>query len=464
MRLPTRRQQENNSMRDKALTIWNAGLQAVLGEPLVTDAIEIDGDFLMIDGESVDRKDFDRVLVVGGGKAGSSMARGLEHRLADWLPVSGIVNVPEGTERKTNKTPTTGVRTHPARPPGVNEPTAAGVEGAQQMMEIVRSASARDLVIVLISGGGSALIPLPTDGVSLEDKVAVTRYLSGVGATIDQLNTVRKHLSKIKGGGLLRACNAGRMLTLILSDVLGDPVDLIASGPTVEDPSRTMDALAVLNRFDPDGQLPSSVYRILSQTAGEQQHTLSTTQARTIVIGNNAVAVDAAGIQAESMGLNHLMQSAVQSEGAAEVIGVRIANLMVERLRTPTEERKHDCLIWGGEPTVELVNVDQRGKGGRNQQLVLAAYQHLIELNLSESEWERIVILSAGTDGEDGPTDAAGAVIDVRAHRRAIALQLDPQVFLDRNDAYSFFSAVDGLILTGPTGTNVCDLRVAIVR
>ena len=463
-------------MREQALMIWEAGVDAVLAEPLVANAIEVDGDFMMIDTESFDRKDFDRVLVVGAGKAGSAMAAGLERRLGAWLPIAGIVNVPEGTERSddtmeaypTSEVSIHRIKTHAARPAGINEPTVAGVAGSQQMMSLVRAANQRDLVIALISGGGSALMPLPIDGVTIEHQLAVIRLLSGAGATIDELNTVRKHLSKIKGGGLLRACQAKTMLTLILSDVLGDPLDVIASGPTVMDSTTIADAKAVLHRFDPNRKLPQSIYEALEQENALED--LAPTDeplkvdAYEIVIGNNAVAVDAAGVQAESMGFNHIMQSSRQSEGGAEAIGVRIADIMVEMLQRPAKERQHDCLIWGGEPTVELIDAQTRGKGGRNQQLALAAYRRLIELDLPESHWKRIAILSAGTDGEDGPTDAAGAVVDAGVHLRATQANLDPAAFLKRNDAYHFFEATGGLIITGPTGTNVCDIRVAIVN
>jgi glycerate-2-kinase len=320
------------------------------------------------------------------------------------------------------------------------------------------------LVIVLISGGGSALLVDPADGLTLEDQLIVIRRLSGGGADINQLNTVRKHLSGVKGGGLARACRDSSMVSLILSDVLGDPLDLIASGPTVADPSSAEDALTVLKKFDLDQTLPDSVYRCLRSKTEITQPLTQIQRVATLVIGNNAVAVDAAGIQAESLGYNHVMKCARQSEGEAEVVGRHLAEMTLEMLRRDPTQHRQDALITGGEPTVTLANENERGKGGRNQQLVLAAYERLLELNLSPKDWNRLVILSGGTDGEDGPTDAAGAWIDAAVHASAVAQNLLPESFLNRNDAYSFFQATGGLLMTGPTATNVCDIRVALVE
>ncbi|MFK8110800.1 MAG: glycerate kinase [Rubripirellula sp.] len=449
-------------LRRKATEIWTAGVDAVRAAPLVSREVRVTADELQVGEHVWSKKDFDRVLVVGAGKAGAAMALGLLQSIGDWLPVSGWLNVPAGTE--TLDLPLNGIQLHAARPAGVNEPTIEGVEGTRRIMQLVREAGPRDLCIALISGGGSALLPAPIAGISLADKQQVTRFLSGAGADIAELNTVRKHLSDVKGGGLLRACRAAELITLVLSDVLGDPLDLIASGPTVLDPSTPADALAVLARFDPEHELSANIYQALSQAsvaaeAGAESQTRSTT----IVIGNNAVAVDEAGICAEGLGFNHAMQSARTCEGSAEAVGQRLAEMTVQMLRADPSSHRTDCLITGGEPTVILAPVDQRGKGGRNQQLVLAAYQYLLSQELSDEEWSRLCILSGGTDGEDGPTDAAGAVIDHQLHLHAESKRLDPADYLRRNDAYRFFDAIGGLILTGPTGTNVCDLRVAVV-
>ncbi|TWT50173.1 putative hydroxypyruvate reductase [Rubripirellula amarantea] len=438
---------------EDATAIWNAGLDAVRAKPLVTRAVSVDGDQLLINEHSFFRSDYDRVLVIGAGKAASAMAQGLQESLHDWLPISGWVNVPEGTQ-----TSIPGIVTHPARPAGVNEPTQAGVEGTRKILDLAASAGPRDLVIALISGGGSALLPLPKPGITLADKLAVIRHLSSSGATINELNTVRKHLSDIKGGGLLRACERTNLVTLILSDVLGDPLDLIASGPTVADTSTPQDAIDVLARFDAERELPHRIYDVINHS-----DVVRAKPAINIVIGNNAVAVDEAGIKAESLGYNHVMQCASSSEGLADQIGRHLAAMTVAMLRADANKHRNDCLLQGGEPTVELCAAEQRGLGGRNQHLVLAAYEELLSIDLSIDEWNRLCLLSGGTDGEDGPTDAAGAYVDAKVHHNAVQLGLNPADYLARNNAYRFFEQAGGLLITGPTGTNVCDVRVALV-
>lgn len=454
------------SPRSDATEIWNAGVDAVRAKPLVCREVSIKGSDLLIGQRQWSRKDFDRVIIVGAGKAGTAMAQGLLEAIHNWLPVVGWINVPEGTVPQAAAQALGDVHVHAARPAGVNEPTTEGIAGTREILKLVSDAGERDLCIALISGGGSALMPAPIDGITLEDKQNVTRFLSGAGADITELNTVRKHLSVVKGGGLLRACRAGELVTLILSDVLGDPLDLIASGPTVPDTSTIGDAIDVLQKYDPQKTLADRIYATLSRlkNAGPARQEHLVCKSTTLVIGNNAVAVDEAGIRAEKLGYNHAMQSARQCEGSAEDVGRRLAEMTVGMLRAGPNAHRTDCLITGGEPTVTLAPADVRGRGGRNQQLVLAAYQHLLSLELTDDEWNRLCILSAGTDGEDGPTDAAGAILDAEVHQFACKLDLKITEHLKRNDAYTYFKRTNGLLLTGPTGTNVCDVRVAVVR
>ncbi|QDU98224.1 glycerate kinase type-2 family protein [Lignipirellula cremea] len=442
-------------LRDDAWAIWSAGLEAVRSDRLVREAVQVlEGD-LYIGDACLPLAEIDRILVVGAGKAGAGMAAGLEEALGPQLlkekQVAGWINVPDDCVR-----PLTQLHLHGARPAGQNEPTAAGVAGTRRILELVQSAGPRDLCLCLISGGGSALLPAPVPGVSIEDKQSVTRFLSGAGANIEELNTVRKQLSLVKGGGLLRACQAGRLITLLISDVIGDPLDVIASGPTVENTTTAADALGVLEKFQARQHgLPASLFQALEQAAASAPPAVRT-QSATLVIGNNAAAVDAAGVEAERRGYSHAMTAATQLEGAAEEIGVRLAQLAVS-MRT---QNGPDCLITGGEPIVHLVPAAERGRGGRNQQLVLAA---LAEMQTTANGLEGIVLLSGGTDGEDGPTDAAGAVVDARIAARAQQLQLSPDDYLRRNDAWRFFAPIDGLLKTGPTDTNVCDIRVVVV-
>ena len=462
------------NLRQDAVDIWNAGVDAVRAEGLVHREVTVDGDRLIIGEQQWKRSDFDRVLVVGAGKAGAAMTRGLLTSLGDWLPISGWVNVPEGTEAPNivdGKQLSGNVNLYPARPAGINEPTAQGVIGTEKILQKVSNAGQRDLCIALISGGGSALLPAPHPEISLADKLEVTKFLSGAGADITELNTVRKHLSRIKGGGLLMACRAAELITLVLSDVLGDPLDLIASGPTVIDPSTPGQALQVLDTYDHKHCLPESVYRALrreiSSATREPRVQVKASEVcrhTTLVIGNNAVAVDEAGILAERRGYNHVMQSARQCEGAAEDVGRQLAEMALHMLRSESVTHRNDCLITGGEPVVKLAPEVIRGLGGRNQQLILSAYQTLLSRGLSQREWQSLCLLSGGTDGEDGPTDAAGAIIDAEVHQNACRQKLNPDEYLQRNDAYHFFAQTGGLLKTGPTGTNVCDVRVVVVN
>jgi hydroxypyruvate reductase len=348
----------------------------------------------------------------------------------------------------------------------MNEPTEAGVRGGERILEIGGSLQPSDLCFCLISGGGSALLPAPVEGVSLADKQALTRHLSGAGANIQQLNTVRKQLSRIKGGGLARACRAGRLISLIISDVLGDPLDVIASGPTVLDTATPADALAILEQFDAAQIAPAATELLCRKARDNGPPKRPACEVTNLVIGNNAVAVDAAGIEAERRGYSHAMLAARQLEGPADEIGAHLADMAL-RMRS---ESGPDCLITGGEPIVRLAPAEIRGKGGRNQQLVLAALVQALAAKReasasrgSSNPLDGIVLLSGGTDGEDGPTDAAGALANAALVEQMRAQNVDPADYLRRNDAYTFFQQLGGLIKTGPTHTNVCDIRVAVV-
>ncbi len=312
-----------------------------------------------------------------------------------------------------------------------------------------------DLCLCLISGGGSALMPAPVEGITLDDKLAVTRHLSSSGANIEQLNAVRKQLSRIKGGGLARACRAGRLATLIISDVLGDPLEVIASGPTVPDTSTPQMALDVLREFGARrAGIDSRVFDYLEQK-GRQPQAQPACQVTNLLIGSNATAVDAAGAAAERLGYRPAMAAATASEGLAEDVGRDLAQRAL-RMRS---ERGPNCLVSGGEPVVRLIEPERRGLGGRNKQLVLAALQTL----LAAGGADRIALLSGGTDGEDGPTDAAGR----RARRQHPGRGNDERARSGRLPAAErrlpLLGPLGGLIMTGPTHTNVCDLRVVVV-
>ena len=437
--------------------IWRAGVAAVMPERLIRSRVHVDGNWLIIGDDTVDLRGIDRIAIVGAGKAAGAMVVALEDilgpkRLAE-KSVTGWVNVPADCV-----VPTKLVTLHAARPAGVNEPRPEGVKGTHHILEIVSSLGPRDLCCCVFTGGGSALLPAPVPEITLDDKIRVTRLLSAAGANIEQLNTVRRELSLVKGGGLANACRAGRLFTLLISDVLGDSLEAIASGPTVLSATTAGDASAVLDELGLTAEPTiQSVVGYLQQRGRklETDPVEKATRARAgthIVLGNNATAVDAAGGEAERLGYAHSMISATKPEGPAEEVGRHLA-AMALRMRHGAAP---DCLISGGEPTVTLVDETHRGKGGRNQQLALAALTAV-------GDCQNIAILSGGTDGEDGPTDAAGAFVTREVIRAARGQQLDPQDYLSRNDAYRFFQQSGGLFITGPTQTNVCDLRVAVV-
>ncbi len=450
-------------LRDDARQIWKTGVAAVDSQHLVKQALQLKDQTLWIQDQPIDLSETRRIVVIGAGKAGAGMATGLETVLLGSTPFQGIVegwiNVPADCAQTLRC-----IQLHPARPAGLNEPTQAGVQGSAQILDLVQTMDPSDLCICLLSGGGSALLPAPISGISLADKQQVTQFLSAAGANIQQLNTVRKQLSAIKGGRLAKACRASRLVTLIISDVPGDPLDIIASGPTVVDSSTPADAIAILDRFEAnESHLLNTVYDALRTQVETPRMELSGDgpDVNNHIIGNNQLAVEAAVQEARSLGYRCDYEFAVDLEGPAEEVGQQLSR----RGQQMKVSGEINCWISGGEPTVQLAPLARRGRGGRNQQLVLAALddqlQHLVEHD-SSTPWQGIALLSGGTDGEDGPTDAAGAFLDQRVAELARQQGLHPQSYLDRNDAYSFFNAVQALIKTGPTHTNVCDLRILL--
>lgn len=453
-RFPTR-------LREDALRIWLAGLNAVRSSRLLFETVEFADGALRLGEEWIDLGGVRRIAVLGGGKAAAGMTQALEQALGPPLlrdkQVHGLVSVPDDCLLRTDA-----VMLQSGRPAGVNEPTASGHAAAQKMLKLAAGLNPQDLCICLFSGGASALLPAPIDGLSLADKLGLTREMSDRGATIHQINAVRRELSHIKGGGLARACRAGRLVSLIISDVPGDDLSLIGSGPTVQIGEGVEQAIAVLRMLAlteiPVGQraiarlerrLESSEYQ---QAPIDPSVTSRGCHVTNLLIGNNSMAVDAAGIEAERLGYSHAMIAANQPEGDAE----EVARKLVEMARRMRTDEGPDCLITGGEPTVRLAPAPIRGRGGRNQQLCMAALAE-------ECDWRRMALMSGGTDGEDGPTDAAGAIVDEGIADHASELGLNPRDYLARNDAYSFFTQTGGLLKTGPTHTNVCDLRVVTV-
>jgi hydroxypyruvate reductase len=337
-------------------------------------------------------------------------------------------------------------------------PDEAGVAGTQRMAELLGSATGRDLVLAVVSGGGSALLTLPAAGLALVSLQVTTDLLLRSGATIVEMNTVRKHLSQVKGGGLARLAGPATVVGLILSDVVGDPLDVIASGPTAPDVTTFADAWAVLQRYDLIGCVPSAVReRLRAGVEGKLPDTLkpgstSLNRVHNVVVGSNRLAAEAAVDTAQANGLGAMLLSTFVEGEAREVARVAAA-LAKEIVRHDRPVPRPACLVWGGETTV---TVRGRGRGGRNQELALSAAQSIAGL-------PGVLLMALGTDGTDGPTDAAGAVATGETVARAHALGLDPAAHLANNDAYPFFNALDDLIRTGPTGTNVNDLLFLFV-
>jgi hydroxypyruvate reductase/glycerate 2-kinase len=436
-----------NTLRQHALHIWQAAVDAARPQDLLRAALA-DGPLAQALASAR------RLVVVGCGKAGAAMAEGVESAVPHLLDrMTGVVNVPAESVR-----PLRAIRLHDARPAASNQPTAAGAVGAEEILQLLREAAPDDVALCLISGGGSALLPLPVEGVSLDDKQRVTQLLHVCGATINEMNAVRKHLSRIKGGRLAEAFRGRALFSLILSDVIGDPIDVIASGPTAPDPTTFADALAVLERYQLTGQVPAAVLAHLRRGAagavGETPKQLPA-NVHNLILANNARSLAAAQRTAEQLGYRVLNLGSF-IEGETRHVATALAGIVRSIQHDGVPLQPPVCVLSGGETTVTLR--PDHGLGGRNVEFVLATVHKLGAAGLRGA-----VLISGGTDGEDGPTDAAGAIADQETLDRAAQAHLDPAAYLRRNDAYHFFEATGDLLKTGLTQTNVMDVRVFLV-
>jgi glycerate 2-kinase len=414
------------SLRRQGLRIFKAALKAADPYQAVLRHLRIDPE------------PYRNIFVIGAGKASAQMARAIE-RLFGARISGGEINVKDGHTARLRR-----IRINECGHP---IPDQRGVAGARRIAQIASEASEDDLVICLISGGASALLPLPAPPITLAEKQKTTQLLLNCGASIHEINCVRKHISQIKGGKLARLVYPATLVTLILSDVIGDDLDVIGSGPTVPDRSTLADARAILQKYG----IPNKLLAAAQETPKPGDKIFAKT--RNIIVGSNALAVDAAAAEARRLGFHTQVLTTFLEGEAREVARVHAA--IAREIRTSGRPvRAPACVISGGETTVTIRGA---GLGGRNQEFALAAALEIADLR-------QALILSGGTDGTDGPTDAAGAIADGTTLERSQALGLSAAAFLANNDSYRFFEAIGDLIKTGPTGTNVADIQLILIN
>ncbi len=444
-------QKKLNSMRQDAVSIFNSALSAVNAFYAVKKYCRRENDILYIDQSAFNLEAYQNIYIIGAGKASAHMGAAIEEILPLLKITGGIINVKYGhtVALKTIKLVEAG---HPI-------PDKNGHTGAQQILHLVEKAKKDDLIICLISGGGSALLPLPALSLTLSDKQKTIRTLLSCGASINEINALRKHMSLLKGGRLAEKAWPATLITLIVSDVVGNPLDVIASGPTVGDPSTFRDCMDIIHKYNISDQIPAVVAEHfkngitgkISDTPCPGDQIFDKTF--NLIIASNIEALTAASKMSKSLGYNTLILSSM-IEGDTREAALFHTAIAKEIRKTGNPVPSPACILSGGETTVILKG---NGKGGRNQEFALTAA-------LDISDENRMVLLSGGTDGTDGPTDAAGAVVDSETIRKAINAELNPADFLKNNDAYHFFQKTGDLVMTGPTGTNVMDLRIVLVK
>jgi hydroxypyruvate reductase len=440
---------KKSELRTDAVAIFNASLKAVDPISAVKKHVSLDGDMLRVGDRGYNLSTYAHIYVVGCGKAAASMSYALEEILQNRVD-GGIINVKYG-HTKDLKFITINEAGHPI-------PDEAGVKGTREIVALLQRLGETDLVIFVISGGGSALLPLPREGITLEEKQRVTKMLLERGASIDEMNAVRKHISRVKGGQLARVAYPATSISLLLSDVVGDRIEVIASGPTVPDESTFRDCMSILEKYHV--KLPESVMNLLKRGLNgaleETPKAGDTIFDKTfpLIIGSNIMALKAAEQKARALGYYNTLLLSSSIEGETKEVAKVHAALAKEIHATGNPIPKPACIISGGETTVTLKG---KGLGGRNQEFVLASALEIAGM-------DGTVILSCGTDGTDGPTDAAGALADGFTTQRAEKLGMHPREYLRNNDSYHFFEKLDDLIKTGPTNTNVMDVRLVLVR
>jgi len=434
--------------RGDLIDIAEAALGAVDPFDLVKGAMLLDGEILRVGGEEIDLGNVENIFVVGAGKACFQMARAAAEILDDRVR-GGVFNVPEEPGTGLDERYIFHVAGHPS-------PDEAGVEGAYQIVSMAERAGPRDLFIVLISGGGSALLPYPAGDITLEELQELTSQLLACGATINEINTIRKHVSEVKGGRLAQAAHPATVISLIVSDVVGDPVESIASGPTVPDPSTFADCHEILEKYGILDGVPEAILKrirdgmegLVKETPkpGDPEFNRTTN----VLVGNNGIALEAARQRADDLGYPTLVLTD-RMEGEAREIGIFAASIL-NSINTSNLPMQPPCLVLiGGETTVTLIGP---GDGGRNQELALAASRKIRGNGL---------LLSLATDGRDGPTDSAGALVDEETCGAVEAQGMSPEKAIADNAEYEVLKEIGAHIFTGYTGTNVCDIIFILV-
>ena len=431
------------NQRQKTIEIFLAGVESVKPQNLIRNHVSMDNDILWINGIPFDIASTRNIYVTGFGKASAAMSQTLESILNTKI-TGGCVITKYG-----HSVPQKYVEIIEAGHP---VPDENGIRGTERILSIVNHAGEDDLVICLISGGGSALLADVPEGCTLDDLIVLNSLLLRTGADITEINCIRKHLSKVKGGLLSKATYPARLVSLIISDVIGDPLDVIASGPTVPDPTTFTDAISILKKYHIEDKISNQMYQVLVDGMQKKhRETLKTSdeaflKTSNIRIGNNHLALQSAKEKAESLGYHTGIVTEKLEGDVADV-----ANFIIESVKSA---EKNTCLLFGGEPTVKVTGT---GLGGRNQHLALIIADVLKDM-------PGITVLAAGTDGTDGPTDAAGAVVDSCSWKNASKMNLNIEQYIIDNDAYHFFKQEGGLIITGPTQTNVMDIMIALIQ
>jgi hydroxypyruvate reductase len=435
--------------RQDGRIIFEAGVEAADPMVLVPRHLQLDGQILHVSEVVYDLTLYKNFYIVGAGKATGKMALAVEQLLGDRIS-GGLIIV-----RRGHTVPLQKLEVVEAGHPIPDQP---GVNATEAILELVRRTLETDLILCLISGGASALLTSPSAGLSLGDKQQTTQTLLNCGARIHEVNAIRKHISKVKGGRLAELAYPATVVSLLLSDVIGDGVDIIGSGPTAPDSSTFVDCLSIIRRYGVSEMIPEAVRRFLEKgAAGEAAETPKLGNAvfdkvQNLIVGNNQSALWAAKEKAEALGYHALVLSS-SLEGEAKKVAIDHLAIAKDVLAGRGGFHRPACIISGGETTV---TVEGDGLGGRNQEFALAA---AVEID----GMEQMVVLSGGTDGTDGITDAAGAIVDNTTVQRAREKGIDARDHLRRNDSYSLLSAVGDLLVTGPTLTNVMDLQLVLV-